>query len=65
MTKMKLVKALVFPIVWYGAATWMTRKAERKKVESFDMWCWKLVLSVMNGEKHEYINFFNMTVCLL
>ena len=41
-TKVKLVKALVFPIALYGAKTWTMRKAERKKY-AFEMWCWMRV----------------------
>ena len=45
-TKVKLVKALVFPIVLYGAETWSMRKAERKKIDAFEMWCWRRVMRV-------------------
>ena len=45
-TKVKLVNARVFPIVLYGADTWMMRKAERKKVDAFEMWCWRRVMRV-------------------
>lgn len=45
-TKVKLVKALVFPIVLYGAETWTLRKAERKKIDAFELWCWRRVLRV-------------------
>ena len=45
-TKVKLVKALVFPIVLYGAETWVLRKKERKKLDAFELWCWRKVLRV-------------------
>ena len=45
-TKVKLVRVLVFPIVLYGAETWTMRKHERRKIEAFDLWCWRRVLRV-------------------
>ena len=45
-TKVKLVKALVFPIVLYGAETWTMRKTERKKIDAFELWCWRRVMRV-------------------
>ena len=45
-TKMKLVKVLVFPIVFYGAETWTLRKHERRKIDAFEWWCWRRVLRV-------------------
>ena len=43
-TKVKLVKVLVFPIVLYGAETWTLRKHERRKIDAFELWCWRRVL---------------------
>ena len=45
-TKVKLVKALVFPIVLYGAETWTMRKTEREKIDAFELWCWRRVMRV-------------------
>ena len=45
-TKVKLVKVLVFPIVLYGAETWTLRKHERRKIDAFELWCWRRVLRV-------------------
>ena len=45
-TKVKLVKVLVFPIVLYGAETWTKRKHERRKIDAFELWCWRRVLRV-------------------
>ena len=42
-TKVKLVKVLVFPIVLYGAETWTMRKHERRKIDAFELWCWRRV----------------------
>ena len=45
-TKVELVKVLVFPIVLYGAETWTMRKHERRKIDAFELWCWRRVLRV-------------------
>ena len=45
-TKVKLVKVLVFPIVLYGAETWTLRKHGRRKIDAFELWCWRRVLRV-------------------
>ena len=45
-TKVKLVKVLVFHIVLYGAETWTMRKHERRKIDAFELWCWRRVLRV-------------------
>ena len=50
-TKVKLVRTLVFPIVLYGAETWTVRKSERKKLDAFEMWCWRRVLRVSWRER--------------
>ena len=43
-TKIRLVKALVFPIVLYGAESWTMRKLERKMIDAFELWCWRRLL---------------------
>ena len=45
-TKVKLAKVLVFPIVLYGAETWTMGKHERRKIDAFELWCWRRVLRV-------------------
>ena len=52
-TKVKLVKVLVFPIVLYGAETWTMRKHERRKIDAFELWCWR---SIVDGEKDKHID---------
>ena len=39
-TKVRLVKAIVFPVVMYGHESWTVKKAERRRIDSFDPWCW-------------------------
>ena len=45
-TKVCLVKAMVFPVVIYGRESWTIKKAERRRIDSFELWCWKRVLRV-------------------
>ena len=40
-TKVRLVKAMVFPVVMYGCESWTVRKAECQKIDAFELWCWK------------------------
>ena len=43
-TKVHLVKAMVFPIVMYGCESWTVKKAERRRIDAFEMWCWRRLL---------------------
>ena len=43
-TKVCLVKAMVFPVVMYGCKSWSIKKAERYKIDAFDLWCWRRLL---------------------
>ena len=45
-TKVHLVKAVVFPVVWYGCESWTVKKAERRRVDAFELWCWRRLLRV-------------------
>ena len=45
-TKVHLVKAMVFPVVMYGCESWTIKKAERWKIDAFELWCWRRLLSV-------------------
>ena len=45
-TKVHLVKAMVFPVVMYGCDSWTVRKAERQKIDAFELWCWRRLLRV-------------------
>ena len=45
-TKVHLVKAMVFPVVMYGCESWTTKKAEPQRIDAFELWCWKRLLSV-------------------
>ena len=43
-TKVCLVKAMVFPVVMYGCESWTVKKAERQRIDAFELWCWKRLL---------------------
>ena len=45
-TKVLLVKAMVFPVVIYGCESWTVKKAERRRIDSFELWCWRRLLRV-------------------
>ena len=45
-TKVCLVKAMVFPTVMYGCKSWTTKKAERQRIDAFELWCWRRLLRV-------------------
>ena len=45
-TKVRLVKAMVFPVVMYGCESWTIKKAERRKINAFELWCWRRLLRV-------------------
>ena len=40
-TKVCLVKAIVFPVVMYGCESWMIKKAEQRRIDAFELWCWR------------------------
>ena len=46
LTKVHLVKAMVFPIVMYGCESWTIKKAERRITDAFKLWCWRRLLRV-------------------
>ena len=46
LTKVRLVKAMVFPVVMYGYESWTVKKAERRRIDAFELWCWRRLLRV-------------------
>ena len=46
-TKVRLVKAMVFPVVMYGCENWAIKKAESQRIDAFDLWCWRRLLRVL------------------
>ena len=45
-TKVRLVKAMVFPVVMYGRESWTVKKAEHRTIDAFELWCWRRLLRV-------------------
>ena len=46
LTKVRLVKAMVFPVVTYGCESWTVKKVERRRIDAFELWCWRRLLRV-------------------
>ena len=47
-TKVSLVKAIVFPVVMYGCESWTVKKAERQRIDAFELWCWRTLESPLD-----------------
>ena len=45
-TKVRLVKDMVFPVVMYGCESWTVKKAERRRIDAFELWCWRRLLRI-------------------
>ena len=48
LTKVRLVKAMVFPVVMYGCESWTVKKVERRRIDAFELWCWRRLLSPLD-----------------
>ena len=46
-TKVRLVKAMVFPVVMYGCESWTVKKAEHQRIDVFELWCWRRLLRIL------------------
>ena len=46
LAEVHLVKAMVFPVVMYGCESWIVKKAERRRIDAFELWCWRRLLRV-------------------
>ena len=46
-TQVHLVKAMVFPVVMYGCESWTIKKAEHRRIDAFELWCWRILLRVL------------------
>ena len=46
LTKVRIVKAMVFPVVMYGCESWTVKKAEHERIDAFELWCWRRLLKV-------------------
>ena len=50
-TKFRLVKAMVFPVVMYRSESWTVKKAERRRIDAFKLWCWRTLESPLDCEE--------------
>ena len=53
-TKVRLVKAMVFPVVMYGCDSWTIKKAEHQRIDAFELWCWRRLLKVPWTARRSY-----------
>ena len=47
-TKVRLVKAMVFPVIMYGCESWTVKKAEHRRIDAFELWCWRTLESPLD-----------------
>ena len=57
-TKVRLVKAMVFPVVIYGCENWTVKKAEHQRIDAFELWCWRRLLRESLGLQDQPWDFF-------
>ena len=56
-TKVRLVKAMVFPVVMYGCESWTVKKAEHRRIDGFELWCWRTLLRVPWSARIQPVHF--------
>ena len=55
-TKVHLVKAMVFPVARYGCESWIVKKAERRKIDAFELWCWRRLESPLDCKEIQAVH---------
>ena len=60
LTKVHLVKAIVFPVVMYGCESWTIKKAENWRIDTFELWCWRRLLRVLLTARRSYQSFLKI-----
>ena len=55
-TKVRLVKAVVFPVVMYGCESWSVKKAEHRRIDAFELWCWRTLESPLDCKEIQPIH---------
>ena len=55
-TKVRLVKAMVFPVVIYGCESWTVKKAQRRRIDAFELWCWRRLESPLDCKEIQPIH---------
>ena len=56
-TKFCLVKAMVFPVIMYGCESWTVKKAERQRIDAFELWCWRRLLRDLDCKEIQPVHF--------
>ena len=56
LTKVRIVKAMVFPAVMYGCERWTIKKVEHWRIDAFELWCWKRLLSPLDSKEIKPVN---------
>ena len=56
LTKVHLIKAMVFPVVMYGCKSWTVKKAEHQRIDAFELWCWRRLLSPLDYKEIKPVN---------
>ena len=55
-TKILLVKAMVFPVIMYGCESWTVKKAEHQRIDAFELWCWRRLLSPLDFKEIQLVH---------
>ena len=55
-TKVHLVKAIVFPVVMYGCESWTMKKAEHRRIDAFELWCWRRLESPLHCKEIQQVH---------
>ena len=55
-TKVRLVKATVFPVVMYGCESWTVKEAEHRRIDAFELWCWRRLLSPLDCKENQPVH---------
>ena len=56
LTEVHIIKALVFPVVTYDCDSWTIKKAERQRIDAFELWCWRRLLSPLDSKEIKPVN---------
>ena len=64
-TKVRLVKAMVFPVVMYGCVSWTVKKAEHQRIDAFELWCWRRLESPLDCKEIQPVHPKRDVLCVL
>ena len=67
LTKVRLVKAMIFPVVMFGCESWTVKKAECRRIDAFELWCWRRLLRVpwtARRSNHSIVKEINLGISL-